>query len=215
MEERKATPLSGRRAQAARNDELILAAARTVFVADPGAPIAAVAARAGVGIAALYRRYASKEELLRRLSRDGLELFIAEAEAALTDTGDPWHAFSSFVQRIVEADTGSLALRLAGSFTPTEELNRAAEQAHSLLVQLVERTRADGAIRADVVADDIALLLDHLAAVRLGDVERTRQLRRRYLALMLDGLHCPDAAPLPGPEPSWAEVSGRWDTGHE
>jgi AcrR family transcriptional regulator len=59
-----APPLRGRRAEAARNDQRILDAAREVFVADPGAPIAAVAKRAGVGIGALYRRYASKEELL-------------------------------------------------------------------------------------------------------------------------------------------------------
>ena len=64
--------LSGRQAQAARNDEVILAAARAVFVADPSAPISAVAERAGVGISALYRRYASKEELLRKLCSDGL-----------------------------------------------------------------------------------------------------------------------------------------------
>src|SRR5215211_7459340 len=42
-----ARPLSGRRAQAARNDERILDAAREVFLADPGAPISAVAEHAG------------------------------------------------------------------------------------------------------------------------------------------------------------------------
>jgi hypothetical protein len=45
-----AVPLSGRRAQAARNDQRILEAARAAFVADADAPIAAVAERAGVGI---------------------------------------------------------------------------------------------------------------------------------------------------------------------
>src|ERR1700730_6887879 len=48
----RAGPMSGRRAQAARNDDLILDAAREVFIADPGAPISAVAERAGVGISA-------------------------------------------------------------------------------------------------------------------------------------------------------------------
>jgi AcrR family transcriptional regulator len=67
------TPLSGRRKQAARNDGIILDAARAVFVADPTAPIAAVAERAGVGISALYRRHGSKEDLLRRLCGDGLD----------------------------------------------------------------------------------------------------------------------------------------------
>jgi AcrR family transcriptional regulator len=64
--------MSGRQAQAARNDQVILDAARAVFVADPTAPIAAVAERAGVGISALYRRYPSKEALLRTLCLDGL-----------------------------------------------------------------------------------------------------------------------------------------------
>src|SRR5919107_3972371 len=71
--------LSGRRAQAARNDELIMDAAREVFVADPTAPIAAVAERAGVGISALYRRFGSKEDLLRRLCAEGQRQYIAEA----------------------------------------------------------------------------------------------------------------------------------------
>ena len=86
------TPMSGRRAEAARNDERILDAARAVFVADPAAPIAAVAEQAGVGISALYRRYASKEELLRRLCADGLVAYLAAAEEALADEGDPWEA---------------------------------------------------------------------------------------------------------------------------
>ena len=95
MEASPSPPLSGRRAQAARNDERILDAARAVFIADPDAPISAVAKRAGVGISALYRRYESKEELLRRLCGDGLKRYNAAAEAALADTGDPWTAFPS------------------------------------------------------------------------------------------------------------------------
>src|SRR5918999_2398865 len=110
MDETTAVPLSGRRAQAARNDARILEAAREVFVADPEAPIAAVADRAGVGIGALYRRYPSKEELLRRLCAEGLRRYIAEAEAALDNQGDPWDAFADFMRRIVDADTHSLTL---------------------------------------------------------------------------------------------------------
>ena len=48
--------LSGRRGQAARTTSESCAAAREVFIADPRAPISAVASRAGVGISALYRR---------------------------------------------------------------------------------------------------------------------------------------------------------------
>ena len=56
--------------------------------------MSAVAARAGVGISALYRRYASKEDLLRQVARDGLAQYLEEAEAAVADEGDPWEAFA-------------------------------------------------------------------------------------------------------------------------
>jgi AcrR family transcriptional regulator len=204
-------PLSGRRAQAARNDQRILDAARAVFVTDPGAPISAVAERAGVGISALYRRYRSKEELLRRLSSDGLRRYIAEAEAALADDGDPWAAFTGFMRRIVDADTHSLTLRLAGTFTPTQDLHRDAGRAQELNVRLLERTKAAGAIREDLDVNDLSLLFEQVASVRLGDQQRTSQLRHRYLALLLDALHTPSPGPLPGPPPSWDEIGRRWN----
>lgn len=212
MDAEKSAPLSGRRAEAVRNNQRIFDAAREVFTADPGAPISAVAERAGVGISALYRRYVSKEDLLRRLCADGLRIYIAAAEAALADERDPWMAFTDFMRRIVEADTHSLTLRLAGTFTPTDELNREAAKAQELNVRLFERTKAAGAIRPDVEVNDIALLLEQLAAVRVADEERTHQLRLRYLALVLEALHAPSGSQLPGPPPSWEEIGQRWET---
>jgi AcrR family transcriptional regulator len=212
MNEQGSAPLSGRRAQAARNDRRILEAAREVFVADPGAPISAVAKHAGVGISALYRRYASKEELLRQLSAEGLERYIAAAEAALSDGADPWLAFTGFLRSVVDADTHSLTLRLAGTFAPTEELYRRAEHAQQLNIRLLEQTKAAGAIRPDLVVDDLTFLFEQLASVRVTDKERMRQLRQRYLALHLEALHNPSSAPLPGPPPSWEEVRQRWQS---
>jgi AcrR family transcriptional regulator len=210
MNEQRSAPLSGRRAQAARNDERILEAARQVFVGDPDAPISAVAKRAGVGISALYRRYPSKEELLRNVCADGLERYIAAAEAALADQGDPWSVFAEFMRRIVDADTHSLTLRLAGTFDPTPELYRRAERAQQLNVRLLERAQQAGAVRPDLAVDDLSFLFEQLASVRARDEQRTRQLRHRYLALLLDALHTPPSAPVPGPAPSWEEVRQRW-----
>lgn len=205
-------PMSGRRVEAGRNDRRILKAAREVFVTDPGAPISVVAERAGVGISALYRRYASKKDLLRRLCGDGLKRHIAEAEAALADDGDPWTAFSGFMLRIVDADTHSLTLRLAGTFTPTDELYRDANYARELNGRLFERTKAAGAIRSDLEVDDLALLWEQLAGIHVGDGYRTSQLRHRYLTLVLDALRVPASAPLPGPAPTWEEIQRRWET---
>jgi AcrR family transcriptional regulator len=212
VEKKRQTPLSGRRAEAARNDRRILEAAREVFVADPGAPISAVATRAGVGISALYRRYGSKEELLRRLCAEGQRQYIAEAEAALAEEGDPWAAFSSFMRRIVDADTHSLVLRLAGTFAPTDEMYRNGQRAEGLSVRVLERPKAAGALRPDVEAADIALLFEQLAAVHGADEDRTRQLRRRYLALILDALRNSSGSPLPSPPPSWEEIARRWES---
>jgi AcrR family transcriptional regulator len=204
--------LSGRRGQAAQNDERILAAAREVFIADADAPISTVASGAGVGISALYRRYPSKEDLLRQLCADGLRLYVEEAEAALADDGDPWEAFAAFLRRIVAADVHSLTVRLAGTFSPTADMFADARRSGELNEQLIARTKAHGDLRDDVTPDDLALILEMVAAIRpgvFGDDERTAQLRQRYLALCLDGLR-KRGERLPGPPPTDEELGRRW-----
>ncbi|MET0418498.1 MAG: helix-turn-helix domain-containing protein [Actinoplanes sp.] len=199
------TLMSGRAQQAARNNEAILAAAREVFLADKRAPIAAVAERAGVGISALYRRYAGKEDLLRTLCHDGLRVFIAEARRAAAEPDD-WAAFAAFLHGVVEADVHSLTVHLAGTFTPTEEMNDDAVRANDLAIGLFDRARP--LMRAGAVPADITMLLEMCAAVRLPDAARTAELRRRYLALLLDGLRA--GRELPGPAPAVDELNGRW-----
>jgi AcrR family transcriptional regulator len=211
MEASSATPLSGRRAQAARNDVRILEAARAVFVADPDAPISAVAEHAGVGISAVYRRYENKEELLRRLCADGLARYAAAAEAALADPRPPGEAFAEFMRRIVDANTHALTLRLAGTFESTDELRREAVRAQELTVRLVERARQAGVLRTDLTPEDLSCVFEQLAAIRVGDDQRTSELRHRYLALQLDALLGSHASELPGRAPSWEEISRRWE----
>jgi AcrR family transcriptional regulator len=205
--------LSGRRAQAARNDEAILAAARAVYLDNPDAPISAVAERAGVGISALYRRFASKEELLRKLCADGLSAYIDAVREALDslDQGtDAWEAFTEFFRRAVEAGSASLTSRLAGTFTPSEELFRDATLADELNHKLMEQVRAAHVVRPDIEVADLGLILEQIAAVRIGDEDRTSQLRHRYLTLVLDGLRPAATTKLPGPAPTPAELAARW-----
>lgn len=201
--------LPGRRGQAARNDGVILAAARDVFLEDPKAPIAAVAERAGVGISALYRRYAGKEDLLRTLCHDGLRRYIAAAEAA-DEEQDGWDAFTAFLRDVVDADVHSLTVHLAGTFTPTPQMGQDAMRANELTAGLVARAHDRGRLRRDVVVTDVGLLLEACAAIKLPDRERTAELRRRYLALTLDGMDRDDADPLPGPAPVPGELNWRW-----
>ena len=209
---RDQAPLRGRQAQAARNDELILQAAREVFLADPGAPISAVAERAGVGIGALYNRYEGKEDLLRTLCRNGQEIYLAEIRQALTSGDEPWEAFTGFLRRIVAANTHGLTVRLAGTFTPSEEQLALAEQMQSLGIELFERARATGRLRDDVSYLDVEFLLEFLAGVKLGDAGRTAELRQRHLAVIVDGLRAGNNTELPGQAPTWPEQTERWIT---
>jgi AcrR family transcriptional regulator len=202
-------PLSGRRREAARNDAGILDAARSVFLEDPSAPISAVAARAKVGISALYRRYPSKEDLLRELARDGLVRYIADLEAALADTRDPWSAYADCLTRILDGGSQALAQRLAGTFAPTPDLSALAQRAAALADEVHRTAQRHNVLREDVSPIDVVLLLETLSAITLPGSDGGHALRRRYLALLLQALRAPGAGPLPdGPDPS--ELTGRW-----
>ena len=54
------------------------------------------------------------------------------------------------------------------------------------------------------------MVFEQLASIRLGDEDRTHQLRHRYLALLLEAMHGPSSSPLPGPPPTWQEITARW-----
>jgi AcrR family transcriptional regulator len=194
--------------RARAEEERILEAAREVFIADPDAPISAVAHRADVGISALYSRYTSKDELLRKLCSDALSLVISIVEMASADDRDPWTVFADFMKKMVDANTSSLTLALAGKFQPNEDLFTLAGRSNELMVVLFERVR--GVLRPGFDVDDLSLIFEQLAAIKVGNPERPVELRRRYLAIILDGLRGDPSTPLPGTPPTWAEISGRW-----
>ncbi len=181
-----------------------------MFLDDPGAPIAAVAERAGVGIGALYHRYAGKEELLRTLCRNGQEIYLTEIGRALAAGGDPWEAYTGFLRRIVAANTHGLTVRLAGMFVPSEEQMALAEQMQALAIEMFERVKATGLLRDDVTFLDVEFMLEFLAGFRLGDAARSAELRQRHLAVIIDGLRSGQHTPLPGQPPTWQEQTERW-----
>lgn len=200
----------GRYAEAERNDARILQAAREVFLEDPTAPISAVAKRAAVGIGALYHRYAGKEDLLATLCLQGQDRYLAEVRDALGAVGDPWEAYVGFLRRIVAADTHSLVVSLAGTFTPTAEHLARADEMERLGTQLFDRARATGKLRADVTFLDVSYLLELIARSSLDTRQRTAELRQRQLAVVIDGLAAVHAEPLPGTSPTWDEQRRRW-----
>ena len=208
---RRTGPMSGRQAEAARNDQRILDSARAVFVADPGAPITAVAKHAGVGISALYTRYASKEELLRKLCTDGLVIVAGETEAAIERVKggeDRWQVFADFMRHLSDADTSSMTRAFAGKFAPTPEMFALANRSSELMDEFFALIR--DVLRPDLAIHDVSLAFELVAAIKFASPERTAELRHRYLALILDGMRARDRAELPGPPPGWQELSERW-----
>jgi AcrR family transcriptional regulator len=199
--------MSGRRAEAARNDQRVLEAAREVLAMTPDAPLALVARRAGVGIGSLYRRYPSKEALVARLCLEAVLQVEAQARVALDRARSyPWGAFVGFVTGALAEGGALLIAGLAGTFTPDEELLAASERLQGAVRELLESVQAAGAVRPDVTAEDLALLFRQLRAIRLDDEQRAFTLRRRYLELTLQAFHASGAAPLPGPAPAWKDL---------
>jgi len=212
MPEQARRPGRGRQAEAARNDQRVLDAAREVVAElGPDAPVSAIAERAGVGMGSLYRRYGSKDDLLRRLCTLAMEQSIDAARAALA-AGDAWAGLAGYVRAAVTRGTGALA-PLAGTIETTPEMWEISRRGRALLGQLVTRAQRDGALRADVTALDIAWLIEFFGrpgAAPAGTEDRV--IRQRLLAIAVDGLRGPDATPLPGPPPSNRHYEQRWKT---
>ena len=202
---------TSRQAQAAANDQRIIEAARAVFLADPNAPISAIAERAGVGIAALYRRYPSKEELIKRIYHENQQLIMDEAQAALAADGDPWEIFCRFIHRGLDVGGGSFSLRFPGAFAFTGELERLGRDLDNAMRALMVRTQEAGVLRPDFGPGDLQWTWVSAQAIQVRDERRTSELRHRYLALLLDGLHTRAATPLPGPVPTGMEYEEYWD----
>ena len=204
---------------AQRNDRALLLAAREVL-ADDGAhtSVAAIAARAGVGIGSLYRRYRTKEALFQHLAVLSTEHWNAAAEEGLADD-DPWQGLATFVAACVEFGQGTLG-PVAGTIAVTDEMAASSARGDGLLEALVQRAQRAGALRADVSAVDVALLVEQLGRSPLLEqlrrqgrddlVPAATDARRRLVGIALDGLRAGQPEPLAGDAPSPALFSERW-----
>ena len=170
------------------------------------APVSIIARRAGVGMGTLYRRYPAKEDLIRRVCVASMEETTRAALAALEDP-DAWSGFAGFMQRCVETGVGGLS-HLAGTFNVDEEVLAISERAREAIQDVIDRAHTEGPLRPGLAAADVSLLFQQLLLRDASEPEKVGALRRRYLALILDGL-CGDE-PLPGPVASWEDGSKRW-----
>jgi AcrR family transcriptional regulator len=195
-------PLSGTRplrADARRNRERVIKAARAVF-AEQGrdAQVDDVARRAKVGVGTVYRHFPTKEALLEALVRDRFAQLAEWALEALEEE-DAWAAFERVVWRGAELHAGDRALAEATADAKACIADQASVESGlaTSLAELMARAQRDGTMRADARPEDLPAMFCGLGSVMHRDAE-DQLAWRRYLALMLDGLRAaPERASLP------------------
>lgn len=196
-----ASPVRPLRTDAARNRELLLAAAEDEF-AERGlsASVADIARRAGVAKGTVFRHFASKDDLIAVIVSEHLAV-LATAAQRLADADDPGAALLEF---LTLAASERQQRDLTFLQTVSEADPRVSDVRTSLitaLTTLVDRARDAEAIRADVTVADIFLLLCAPVHVVENLTDPPPDLWRRYLAIIFDGLRPAGASPLPQPAP--------------
>jgi AcrR family transcriptional regulator len=185
------------RADARRNREKVLAAARDAF-GEHGreAQIDDVARRAGVGVGTVYRHFPTKEALLAALLEQTFADIAERARPGL-DADDAWGAFTAILWDAGESLAADRALSEAMAADLGDQPCPGQIDLAVIGGELMERAKAAGALRADAVIDDIPMLLCGVGSATSGKASRP-DAWRRHLAIVIDGLRArPDASPLP------------------
>lgn len=208
-----ATPIL--RADARRNRERIVAAAREAFAArGVETRMADVAAMAGVGNGTVFRHFPTKQDLVVAVVLERMGELEALGDEALDDP-DP----TAGLWRLLEEIAGTFAkdsalkemaaLHFEGSDLLRERRNAMLER----LTTLVARCQAAGTLRDDVSPVDFVVLINGVAQSVRGLEDERPGLFRRYLALALAGMHpraaegCP-ALPQGAPTPD--DLDAAW-----
>jgi AcrR family transcriptional regulator len=180
------------RADARRNYDKLIAAAREAFTEDDSsASLEDIARRAQVGIGTLYRHFPTRKDLLAGVYQEEVEAICRSADdfAALP----PWDALAGWLHRFVgyAATKKALAQELVNYVDPDDEVFRACREAVSDAGNaLLERAKAAGDVRPDVAFGDIVRMVGSIATINGADPEQIE----RILDLALDGLRYRPAA---------------------
>ncbi|HWX62253.1 TetR/AcrR family transcriptional regulator [Bradyrhizobium sp.] len=185
-----ATNLRKPRADAVRNRERVLEAAKAVFSAGgPDASLEAVARRAGVGIGTLYRHFPTREALFEAVYRREVEQ-LGELAEQLKREPQPVEALRRWLRSNVEfvaTKKGmSAALALAAHGKSSELIAFSFERLTKAVGALLDRAVAAGEIRADVSAEDLLRAL--IGMCYLHDQPGWQASVIRLLDVFIDGL---------------------------
>ncbi len=183
------------RADARRSRRQLLDAASELILETGGEPTRdAVAQRAGVGIATLYRHFPSRQDLLRAVVLDTLDRAIDRGEAALVESQTGAEAIRRYMHDAVDAGLG--VVNIVHALLDDTSWPDHLAAAHDVLHRLVASARSDGTIDAAVTATDVALATIRFSrplAIGLDPVDE-RLIAHRQLDHYVDGLTSRTAA---------------------
>jgi AcrR family transcriptional regulator len=189
------------RADASRNRERIVAAAREAFV-EYGAEVTLdeIARRAGVGNATIYRHFADRSELIRQVTLEVMNRIVELAESALAEAPDAFEALRRFVHGAAGERIGALCPILSDDYELiAAELAEKRVRLERALEDIMDRARSSGLLRPDVTGGDIMIALPLLTRPLPGTAcLNLDRFVDRHLQLFLDGLRAPARSTLPG-----------------
>ncbi len=188
-----------RRDARANRDRLIVSARALIAQHGVDASLEEIARQAEVGVATLYRNFATRNDLVRTLYEQGLaELHAVRAEIEAAPTS--WESLVIYTERVAEwlvADPSlPPVLQRMAELDPSA---RPAAEFDGYIAGLVTRAHSDGTLRPEVDAIDLAVLVTMVGSLgSLGGGYAGQW--RRQLSLVLDGLRAEDAprSELPG-----------------
>jgi AcrR family transcriptional regulator len=181
-------PPRRRRADAQRNVDALLEAARKVFdTSGVDAPAKEITDLAGLGVGTLYRHFPQRSDLVKAVVQTGIDA-VADAGPELSATHPPDEALTRWIDRFTDllATKRGLASALHSGDPAFESLPGYFHQRLGpTLAALLDAAAADGAIRDDVDAEDLMYAIT-LLCQPLPD--RGPDHNRRFVRLLLDGL---------------------------
>ncbi|MFF9018462.1 TetR/AcrR family transcriptional regulator [Streptomyces sp. NPDC014870] len=206
------------RADAVRNRERIVTAAREMFVEfGPQVPLDEVARRAGVGNATLYRNFPERDVLVREvvLSVTARTTDLAREGVEAVDAGevDAFEALRRFVHAAADERIGALCPILDGAFDKHHpELLAGREELEEAVQAIVDRAHGAGRLRTDVGVGDLMVAVSQLTRPLPGTAcPNMDRFVRRHLQLFLDGLEAPARSVLPGSAATLEDLRGDFD----
>lgn len=180
--------------------QILEAAGRLMAARGLAIPLEDIAAEAGVGIATLYRRFPTRDDLIAALFRDRLDAYFADMEAAVARP-DGWEALVWFLEAAAARQIADRGLaELVEHDSGQAAVSQIRERMWPLATTLVERAKATGRLRPDFTVSDLALVQHMVVTVGATTHPVSDTAWRRYLTILLDGLATSRPGPTPLPE---------------